>query len=101
MSGSFYYWIFVQYGELFKPIEFIGYGALFPPFIDHILYIFRLLCSTINAGEALTIDSSWGSICKIECEKIMHEMAEKYEHSIKIELDDKLFNEHEVKRINA
>lgn len=61
-----------------KPKLFRGKPVNGPAFI----VLSKLLCKMMNTGEELNLESNWNSICKVECEKIVRELTEKYDQQM-------------------
>jgi len=66
-----------------KPKQFRGKAVNGPAFI----VLCKLLCNMLNSGEMLSLDSTWNSICQIECEKILRELSDTYESKMQEELN--------------
>lgn len=46
------------------------------------LHMCKIFCDSINRGEIPSIQNSWNSVCKIECQRMVFNMLENYSNDM-------------------
>jgi len=79
-----------------KPKMFKGKPINGPAFI----VLCKMLCQTLNSGDVLSLESSWTVICKIECNRIIQELSDRYETETRSEMKDKNLTQPQIKQFH-